>query len=122
MDEKEIEQIIAEVFADWHMKAYAGAAPLPWWTEEAAHAIHERLQEGVVWEGEAHVDAFGRIRFGIEGGESYVDEDSLITEEMFYPDLAGGKGGILDLAGKRVQVTVRRIPCNEPTSLDSGEE
>lgn len=86
----------------------------------ALKAENKRLQEDVVWEGKAYVDGFGRIRFLPETeGSYYVSDDAAITEEMFYPGLAEGKGSVLNLAGQHVQVTVRKA---KRRTRDAGKE
>ena len=78
--------------------------------EDAAYTIFEKMQEGVAWKGKAYVDAFGRIRFLTpESKTSYVNGKEVITDEMFYPGLAGGEGSVVGLAGKAVYVIVEEV-------------
>jgi len=101
LTEKEIEELLDKGWIGWD----------DFDEKTTAHAIFERMNEEVVWEAEAYVDGFGRVRFTTEDSNlSYMNDDGLILEEMFYPSLAGGKGSISGLTSQRVQVTVRRKP------------
>lgn len=74
-----------------------------------ADAIAKLFERKAIWEGEAYVDGFGRIRFlDSYSGElpiATVDDEEL-EGEMFYPSLAAGKGTVSPWAGKRVRVRV----------------
>lgn len=75
--------------------------------EQALSAAPKRRR--MVWEGEAYVDAFGRVRFlDPQSRELSIQltYDKELTGEMFFPDLAAGKGTILGLAGHRLTVTM----------------
>jgi len=104
MDQKEIEKAIWEN-VDFNSFGLVGV-------DEAAHAIHERMKEGVVWEGEGQI-VHPRLSHGAAvsvPGIGRLSIDNRPNESRIGPH------------GLRVQVTVRRIPCNESTNQDSGEE
>lgn len=55
LSEEEMTDMIGEAFADWHVELYQeaydnGPKPEGTWEQQAAHAIAEKLAEGVVWE------------------------------------------------------------------------
>lgn len=78
---------------------------------KAARAIHERMQEDVVWEGGAVV----------RHEDKWEDGDLIITASLHFDELP--PGWLLNVGdSKRVIVTVRRAKCNESTNQDSGEE
>lgn len=101
MDEKEIERIIKGIYEGHAMwSKYPDGTFREDWEEMAAHAIHKRLQEGVVWEGEGqivHPRVSGGSAVSVPGiGRLLIDDRP--SESRIGPH------------GQRVQVTVRRMP------------
>ena len=99
MDEKKIEQIIARKLGLWDEPALRTDEGMAIRGEiaDAAHAIAERMREGVVWEG------LGTVRHQDEWDHGAL----IITASLHFDELP--PGWLLNVGDcERVQVTVRR--------------
>ena len=101
MDEEEIEGIIDEAFEDGSPEcAYLVHS------KDAAHAIFERLKEGVVWTSEPIRAKFVLVRRIVPGGCDWVEIEGRLMPKLMIPIWDEAKGRALD--GEEVYVTVRR--------------